>query len=66
MKRLLLYFSTGKHAEDRDLREVPSTMVDEELVRLTKRVPQTKAERAFHDWLVDWKKKLEKKGGTNG
>jgi hypothetical protein len=35
--------------------------VDSVLVELTKRAPQTVAEKEFHKWIVGWKKKLEDK-----
>jgi hypothetical protein len=46
----------GKHYETMS---VPETMVDAEIVRLTRCMPQTKAEKEFHKWLVDWKQKQE-------
>ena len=36
---------------------VPETLVDEEIARLTKCVPRTQAEKAFHIWLTEWKEK---------
>jgi predicted protein tyrosine phosphatase len=35
-------------------------LVDAELVKLTKRVPRTKAEKEFHVWLKQWKATLPK------
>ena len=30
---------------------------DEEITRLTKKIPRTKAEKAFHAWLSEWRKR---------
>ena len=38
---------------------VTEKVVNEELSKLTKRAPRTQAERAFYEWLLTWKKKLE-------
>jgi len=56
MRRILVMLGIGKHSETMS---VPETMVDAEIVRLTRCIPKTKAEQAFHDWLVDWKKQRE-------
>lgn len=62
MKRILMYLrittpkSTMKIA-------VPDTLVDEEIARLTRRVPQTQAERAFHAWLINWRNDVAKGKG---
>jgi hypothetical protein len=58
MRRILLYlnFVTPKKS---DQYLMPETMVDSELLRLTKHVPRTAAEREFHRWLLGWKKRLE-------
>lgn len=57
MKRILVYLNfVGSKSEQR---VIPETLVNEELLRLTRRVPQTQAEKAFHVWLLTWKKKIE-------
>jgi hypothetical protein len=62
LKRILVMLGIGKHYETMSVTEtmsVPETMVDAEIVRLTRCTPQTKAEKEFHKWLVDWKQKQE-------
>jgi hypothetical protein len=58
MKRILAYlnFVTPVKSEQH---VIPEALVDEELVRLVKRVPRTKAEKQFHAWLVAWKAQLK-------
>ncbi len=56
LKHILVMLGIGKHYETMS---VPETMVDAEIVRLTRCTPQTKAEKEFHKWLVDWKQKQE-------
>ncbi len=34
-------------------------MIDQELIKLTKRAPRTQAERRFHQWLLEWKKRQD-------
>jgi hypothetical protein len=58
MKRILVYLNFVGGAKY-ELRAIPETMVNEELLRLTRRMPQTQAEKAFHVWLLGWKKKIE-------
>jgi len=42
-------------------------MIDQELIKLTKRAPRTQAERRFHQWLLEWKKKQHNiKEATDG
>jgi hypothetical protein len=63
MRRILVYlnFVPPIEAEPQTHNHV-TVMVDAELVRLTKRVPRTNAEKEFHVWLSAWKKRNE--GGT--
>jgi hypothetical protein len=56
MKRVLIYFGIGSTDT---AKVVPETLVDSVLVELTKRAPQTVAEKEFHKWLVEWKRKLD-------
>lgn len=54
MKRVLVFFravSNGRVEE----KTLPKTLVDEEIVRLTRSTPRTQAELAFHGWLVQWR-----------
>lgn len=53
MRRVLVFLRivAGGRVEEKVL---PETLVNEEIVRLTKKVPRTKAEQAFHAWLSDW------------
>jgi hypothetical protein len=60
VKRILVMLGMGKHSETMCL---PETMIDAELARLTRCVPQTNAERQFHRWLVEWKEKNAKVKG---
>lgn len=55
MKRVLVFlrFVNGRVEE----KALPETLVDEEIVRLTKKTPRTKAEKAFHAWLSEWSKR---------
>lgn len=57
LKRILVMLGIGKHYETMS---VPETMVDAEIVRLTRCMPQTKAEKEFHKWLVRWCEDLQK------
>lgn len=58
MRRILVYlnFVTDKKSEQR---VIPEVLVNEELTRLTRRTPQTEAEKAFHTWLLEWRNKLD-------
>ena len=58
MRRILVYlnFVTNKKSEQR---AIPEAMVNEELTRLTRRTPQTEAEKAFHAWLLEWRSRLD-------
>ena len=40
-------------------------LVNAELIKLTKRAPRTTAERAFHEWLLQWQQKLAKAKGAH-
>jgi len=40
---------------------VADTVIDEEIVRLTKRVPRTAAEKEFHKWLLEWKREARQR-----
>ena len=52
MRRILVFFrSVNGKVEEKAL---PETLVKDEIVRLTKKIPRTKAEKAFHDWLSEW------------
>jgi hypothetical protein len=62
MKRILVYLNFVK-GEKSEGRAVPEILVNEELTRLTRRTPQTQAEKAFHMWLQDWKEKIDRAGG---
>jgi hypothetical protein len=55
MKHILMYLRITPKVEI----PIPETLVDEELVRLTKIVPRTKAEKQFHAWLVQWKEQMK-------
>ena len=57
MRRILIFLRivNGKVEE----KALPETLVHEEIVRLTKKVPRTKAEKAFHAWLSDWRDRNE-------
>jgi len=50
VKRVWAYLSTSTETV-----EVPLTMIDAEILRLTRCVPRTTAERAFHAWLITWR-----------
>ena len=56
VKRLLMYLRITTPRRTVQL-AVPETLVDEEIARLTKRVPRTQAEKAFHVWLTEWRDK---------
>ena len=57
MRRVMVYlnFVTDKKSEQR---VIPEVLVNEELTRLTKHIPQTAAEKEFHRWLRGWKDRL--------
>jgi len=57
MKRILVMLGVRK--SETETVALPETMVDDELIRLTRRKPKTEAEREFHAWLLGWKRKLE-------
>ena len=56
MKRILMYLRITTPTKTVQV-AVPETLVDEEIARLTKCVPRTQAEKAFHVWLTEWKEK---------
>jgi hypothetical protein len=62
MKRILMYLRITTPTKTVQV-AVPETLVDEEIARLTKCVPQTQAEKAFHVWLVDWRNDIAKSKG---
>lgn len=51
MKRVWVFLRIGK----RERVIIPDRLIDEEIVRLTKRAPRTQAEKAFHAWLSEWR-----------
>jgi len=61
VKRLLLFMRlviiNGRKVEV----AVADTVIDEEIVRLTKRVPRTAAEKEFHKWLLEWKREARQR-----
>jgi hypothetical protein len=54
MKRILFMLGMNRHQSE--VLPMPESTIDEELVRLTRRVPRTTAEKQFHAWLLAWKK----------
>ena len=65
MKRILMYLRITPPKKTVKI-AVPETLVDEEIARLTRRVPRTQAEKAFHVWLTEWKNNLAEKENNNG
>lgn len=57
MRRMLVYFNFVATVDEPVAADI---LVDAELVKLTKRVPRTKAEKEFHVWLKQWKATLPK------
>ena len=56
MKRILMYLRITTPTKTVQV-AIPETLVDEEIARLTKCVPRTQAEKAFHIWLTEWRDK---------
>ena len=54
MKRMMVYLCVLANGRVEE-KALPETLIDEEIVRLTKSRPRTQAELAFHDWLVQWR-----------
>ena len=56
MKRVLMYLSVALNGKV-EKKALPETLVNEEIVRLTNKVPRTQAEKNFHDWLCEWRER---------